>query len=78
MILLIDKEKGITSFDVIRRLKPKFPKKTKIGHAGTLDPLASGLMIVAIEREDTKRLTEFLKLPKRYQVEVKFGSISAT
>ena len=78
MILLIDKEKGITSFDVIRKLKPKFPKKTKIGHAGTLDPLASGLMIVAIEREDTKRLTEFLKLPKRYLVEVKFGSTSAT
>ncbi len=78
MIFFIDKPKGMSSFDVIRRLKPRFPKKTKIGHAGTLDPLATGLMIVAVERSDTKRLTEFLKLPKRYVAEVTLGITSLT
>lgn len=75
-ILFIDKPKGVTSYDVIRRLKPKFPRM-KIGHAGTLDPLASGLMIVAVGSA-TKQLTQFLKLPKRYIVEATFGKISAT
>lgn len=75
-ILFIDKPKGVTSYDVIRRLKPKFPRM-KIGHAGTLDPLASGLLIVAIGGA-TKQLTQFLKLPKRYIVEATFGKISAT
>lgn len=75
-ILFIDKPKGVTSYDVIRRLKPKFPRM-KIGHAGTLDPLASGLLIVAIGGA-TKQLTQFLKLSKRYIVEATFGKISAT
>lgn len=75
-ILFIDKPKGITSYDVIRKLKPKFPRM-KIGHSGTLDPLASGLMIVAVGSA-TKQLAQFLKLPKRYVVEAVFGKTSAT
>ncbi|HCY20493.1 TPA: hypothetical protein DIC40_01235 [Patescibacteria group bacterium] len=47
MLLAIDKPTGITSYDVIRRLKRAFPKQ-KIGHSGTLDPLATGLLIIGI------------------------------
>ena len=56
MIILIDKPVGITSFDVIRKLRRELGIK-KMGHAGTLDPLASGLLIIATE-EDTKKLEQ--------------------
>lgn len=55
MFIAVDKPKGISSFDVIRILKRQFPKKTKIGHSGTLDPMATGLLIIAVDK-DTKRL----------------------
>lgn len=70
-ILLIDKPKGITSFDVIRILRKKLGIK-KMGHAGTLDPLATGLMIVATD-EKTKTLSSFLKLDKTYEVRAILG-----
>ncbi|MEX2013179.1 MAG: tRNA pseudouridine(55) synthase TruB [Candidatus Levyibacteriota bacterium] len=75
-ILLIDKPKGITSFDVIRILRKKLNIR-KMGHAGTLDPLASGLMIIGINR-GTKRLNEYLKLPKVYEVHVLLGKKTTT
>jgi len=75
-ILLIDKPKGITSFDVIRRLRRELGIK-KMGHGGTLDPLASGLMIIGIEK-GTKRLHEYLKLPKEYIAEVLVGERRST
>lgn len=70
-IMLIDKPSGITSFDVIRILRKKLGIR-KMGHAGTLDPLASGLMIIGIG-EATRRLGDFLKLPKVYLAEVLLG-----
>lgn len=70
-ILLVDKPKGITSFDVIRRLRKELGSK-KMGHAGTLDPLASGLMIIGIG-PGTKKLTEYTKLPKTYEAEIIIG-----
>lgn len=75
-ILLIDKPKGITSYDVIRALKRKLKIK-KIGHAGTLDPLATGLLIVGVGK-GTKRLKEFLELPKTYYMEVLLGKRTET
>lgn len=75
-ILLVDKPVGITSFDVIRRLRRELGIK-KIGHAGTLDPLASGLMIVGVG-EGTKKLTEYIKLPKEYVAEVRIGERRTT
>lgn len=76
--LLIDKEKGMTSFDVIRVLKRKFDiKKLKIGHAGTLDPIATGLMIIAIGKA-TKLLGKFLGADKTYIGSGKFGAVSDT
>ncbi|MEK7170186.1 MAG: tRNA pseudouridine(55) synthase TruB [Patescibacteria group bacterium] len=70
-ILLIDKPPGITSFDCIRILRRKLGIR-KMGHAGTLDPMATGLMIIGVG-EGTKKLHEFLKLPKTYEVEILLG-----
>jgi len=70
-IIFIDKPKGITSFDVIRVLRRKMNIR-KMGHAGTLDPLATGLMIIGIN-EATKKLSDYLKLPKTYDAEILFG-----
>jgi len=75
-ILLIDKPAGITSFDVIRRLRPRLGVK-KIGHAGTLDPLATGLMILGVG-QGTKKLTEFIKLDKEYIAEILIGESRTT
>ncbi len=75
-IVLIDKPKGITSFDVIRQLRKKYGVK-KMGHSGTLDPLATGLMIIGIG-EGTKKLTKFIKLPKVYESIVLLGKETTT
>ncbi len=71
-ILLIDKPVGITSHDVVYRVRRKTGVK-KVGHAGTLDPLATGLLIILVGREFTKRQTEFLKQDKEYWCEVRLG-----
>lgn len=75
-ILLIDKPTGMTSFDVIRVLRRKTGIK-KFGHAGTLDPSASGLMIIGVE-SGTKKLTEFIKLDKEYEAEILLGESRTT
>ena len=72
--LLVNKPEGITSYDVIRKLKTFLPKKTKIGHSGTLDPFATGLLIVAIGRDYTRQLNTLLNLDKTYQAEITFGT----
>lgn len=75
-IILIDKPKGITSFDVIRRLRKELNIR-KMGHGGTLDPLATGLMIIGIE-SGTKKLSEYIKLPKEYVAEIRVGEKRST
>lgn len=75
-IILVDKPKGITSFDVIRILRKKLGIR-KMGHAGTLDPLASGLVIIGVN-DGTKRMSEFLKLPKVYVAEILLGKKTDT
>ncbi len=75
-ILLIDKPAGITSFDVIRRLRNRLNVK-KIGHAGTLDPLATGLMILGVG-PGTKQLTNYIKLDKVYEAEIRVGERRTT
>lgn len=73
--VLVDKPNGWTSYDVIRRLKRCFPKKTKIGHAGTLDPLATGLLILLFGKA-TKSQREFLSLPKVYLGTMRLGGVT--
>ncbi|MGZ6376800.1 MAG: tRNA pseudouridine(55) synthase TruB, partial [Ktedonobacterales bacterium] len=66
-ILLVDKPKGWTSFDVVAKvrgvLKQSGIAKPKVGHTGTLDPMATGLLILVIGSY-TKRAAEFSKLDK--------------
>jgi tRNA pseudouridine55 synthase len=75
-IILIDKPKGITSYDVIRRLQKQFGK-LKMGHAGTLDPAATGLMIIGVA-EGTKQLATFLGLSKTYEAGILLGKRTKT
>jgi tRNA pseudouridine55 synthase len=63
-VLLINKPLRWTSFDVVNKLRYKLKTK-KIGHAGTLDPLASGLLIICVGKM-TKRIEEFMGLEKEY------------
>lgn len=77
-IFPVYKPKGITSYDVIRRLKKRFPGE-KIGHGGTLDPLAEGVLVVGVGRQATKRLGKILKNTKKeYIAEVELGKTSET
>ena len=71
-ILLINKEKGITSYDVIRRLKKVLPREQKIGHAGSLDPFATGLLIILLGKS-TKLMEKILSLEKKYITTGEFG-----
>ncbi|MBD3329666.1 tRNA pseudouridine(55) synthase TruB [Candidatus Dojkabacteria bacterium] len=71
-IKLIDKPAGISSYDVIRQLKKELPRGQKIGHAGTLDPFATGLLIILLGKS-TKRFQEFQNMKKHYVVELEFG-----
>lgn len=81
-VLLIDKPKGWTSFDVVAKVRGLIraetgQKKPKVGHAGTLDPLATGLLIVLVGKS-TKRQDEFMKQDKIYEVTLKLGENSTT
>jgi tRNA pseudouridine55 synthase len=75
-LLLVDKPVGITSFDVIRRLRHSTGVR-KIGHAGTLDPLASGLMLVLFGAA-CKKAEMLTKLDKRYSAKIRLGANSTT
>lgn len=75
--LNIDKPQGITSYDVIRHLKKILPRKTRIGHLGTLDPMASGVLPVAIGK--ATRVIEYIgNEDKAYRAEMTLGGISDT
>jgi len=69
-MLLVDKPKGLTSSRVVQRIKKKF--NVKVGHTGTLDPLATGLLVVLTGKR-TKNASLFLKLDKAYEVKVVLG-----
>jgi len=76
-ILLIDKEENITSYTAIRMLKRVLPKGQKIGHAGTLDPFATGLLIVLLGKA-TKLMDTIHSLEKEYIVKAEFGYATDT
>ncbi len=81
-LLLVDKPKGWTSFDVVAKVRGTVRaetgvKKVKVGHTGTLDPLATGLLVLTIGTY-CKRAQEFSKLDKTYEVEITLGITSTT
>ena len=71
-ILSIWKPPGITSFDVIRQIKNINKDISKVGHCGTLDPFAEGVLIVCIE-DEVKNVKEYMSLPKTYIADIVFG-----
>lgn len=88
-VLLIDKPAGWTSFDVVAKIRGKIraqytakgekptKRQLKVGHAGALDPFATGLLIVLLG-DATKKADEFLKLDKTYEFTAKLGEVSTT
>ena len=70
--LLIDKKLDWSSFDVVKKIR-NITKSKKVGHAGTLDPLASGLLIICTGKH-TKKINEFLNLDKTYTGKFVLGS----
>jgi tRNA pseudouridine55 synthase len=78
MVLLVDKPRDWTSFDVVAKLRGSIRKKInkkkyKIGHAGTLDPLATGLLIICTGRL-TKTISEYQELSKEYTGIISLGA----
>jgi tRNA pseudouridine55 synthase len=71
-ILIINKQKDITSYDVIRKLKKYLPEGQKIGHAGSLDPFATGVLIILLGKA-TKKMQSILDLRKVYRVKAQLG-----
>ncbi len=80
-ILLIDKPDQMTSFGVVARIRRKLSeqegKKVKVGHTGTLDPFATGLLII-LTHKATKLSDTFLKLDKWYEATIELGKSSTT
>jgi len=84
-LLLVDKPPGWTSFDVVNYVRKivaategKKPKNVKVGHTGTLDPAATGLLVLLVGKDYTRRAGEFNKVDKTYEVTMKLGFTSTT
>lgn len=79
--LLIDKPAGLTSFGVVARIRrvlsTQAGKKVKVGHTGTLDPFATGLMILVVGKE-CKNAGHYTKLDKTYDATFRLGQVSTT
>jgi tRNA pseudouridine55 synthase len=76
-IILYDKPAGITSHDVVARVRRLLGRGVKVGHAGTLDPFATGLLLILVGR--ATRVQRFvMTLRKSYEVTARFGAVSST
>jgi tRNA pseudouridine55 synthase len=83
--LFVDKPEDWTSFDVVNyvrrmvaNIENKKPRNVKVGHTGTLDPAATGLLVLCVGKNYTKRVPELIKQDKTYDVELKLGESSTT
>lgn len=74
--ILVDKPQGITSFDVVYKIRRLFPK-CKVGHGGTLDPLATGLLVLAVGKA-TKQIDQFINDDKEYVAQFSLGQSTDT
>src|SRR3954452_9282926 len=75
-VINLDKPPGLTSARIVARVKRLLPRGTKIGHAGTLDPFATGVLLVLVGRA-TQRCEELMGQPKRYDATIKLGATTA-
>lgn len=76
-VLLIDKPRGKTSHDVVAAVRRTLPRKTKVGHAGTLDPFATGLLLILVGRA-ARAQRFFMDQPKAYETVARLGWTSST
>lgn len=76
-IFAVYKPKGPTSYDIVEKIKWITGEK-KVGHAGTLDPLARGILVIAVGREFTKKISLEVKKEKEYLAKIRLGENSAT
>lgn len=76
-VLLADKPAGVTSHDVVAGVRRRLGRGVRVGHAGTLDPFATGLLLVLVGR-GTRVQRWMMELPKRYEVVARFGARSST
>lgn len=76
-IFAVNKPKGPTSYDIVEQIKRGFPGE-KVGHAGTLDPLASGVLVIGVGRSATKLLHSSEFSEKEYVATIKLGENSTT
>ncbi|MCD6550355.1 tRNA pseudouridine(55) synthase TruB [bacterium] len=76
-IFPVYKEKGKTSFEVVREIR-RITGEKKVGHAGTLDPLAKGILVIGVGRTATKNLSLFVSEEKEYIAKIKLGWRSTT
>ncbi len=75
--IVIDKQIGPTSHNIVDKLR-RITGIKKIGHAGTLDPFASGVLLMAIGRKATREISKYVKLDKRYVADLLLGAVSTT
>jgi len=76
-VVLVDKPAGKTSHDVVAAVRRGLPGKRRVGHAGTLDPFATGLLLVLVGRA-TRAQRFLMALPKTYVATARFGAVSST
>src|SRR5688500_19517611 len=76
-VLNVDKPPGISSAAVVGRVKRLLPRGTRVGHAGTLDPFATGVLVVLVGRA-TKLCERIMGLPKRYEATLRLGATTET
>ncbi|MFW6153892.1 MAG: tRNA pseudouridine(55) synthase TruB [Planctomycetota bacterium] len=76
-LITLDKPAGPTSHDMVARIRRLVPRRTKVGHAGTLDPFATGVLVVCVG--PATRLADHVAAgAKRYEAEITFGAVSTT
>src|SRR2546428_1949620 len=76
-ILVLDKPAGMSSARAVDQVKRLLPRGTKIGHAGTLDPFATGVLLLLVGKA-TKLCERLMDQPKQYEATVKLGATTAT
>ena len=77
MIIAVNKPSGPTSFDIVRKVKDLTGDK-KVGHAGTLDPFAEGVLVIGVSRESTRQLGVISGLDKDYTATLRLGASTDT
>src|SRR5881392_149045 len=76
-VINLDKPAAMSSARAVQRVKRLLPRGTKIGHAGTLDPFATGVLLLLVDRA-TKLCEQLMDQPKQYEATIKLGAVTPT